>query len=354
MKGWYLVLRVYNEENKDLAKKNYSVQGGKIFIFGDLHLSSTYEGQHINYLEECLNNIWKIRDMVLTDKPSAVFFLGDIIGVRERNIKDRRFFREVLLFFKTLSEVTNGNVYSVKGNHDFGDYSDFDLLVGLGYLKNPSYVDYHGDGNLEVRFHFVNYGFEKRPLTFPEGIECSNVVLCHADIQIPGVTTWYTTKDGFPLSSLRNWRGVDLVIAGHIHTPSKEVSFTTIDDASTGLFYVGSPSRTAERIDDCWYMEFMYNNEAKTTDYQSDLFGLKPASEVFYPRNDFVDENEITEEDIRTQSLISIVKEVMEGRMTSGDLFHQIRILPGASDRVKDIACEYLQMAIDEVNSGKK
>ncbi len=343
------VLRSYNNENKDLATKNYSVQGGKIFVFGDLHLSSTYEGQHVNYLEECLYNISKIKNMVLVEKPSAVFFVGDLIGVRERNLKDRRFFREVLLFFKTLSEVTNGNVYSVKGNHDFGDYSDFDLLIGLGYLKNPNYVDYLSENGLEVRFHFVNYGYERNALEFPEEAECSNVVLCHADIQIPGVTTWYTTKDGIQLSSLQNWRGVDLVIAGHIHTPSKEISFTTIDDASTGLFYIGSPSRTAERYDDCWYMVFAYNDEVKTTDYQSDLFGLKPVEEVFYPKSDFVDEADISEEDIRTQSLVNIVKEVMDGRMTSGDLFHQIRVIPGTSDRVKDIACEYLQMAIDEV-----
>jgi predicted phosphodiesterase len=334
--------------------KNYSVHGGKILVFGDLHLSSTYEGQHVNYLEESLYNIWKIRDMVLVEKPSAVMFLGDLIGVRERNIKDRRFFREVLLFFKTLTEVTGGNVYSVKGNHDFGDYSDFDLLIGLGYLKNPTYVDYMSDSGLEVRFHFVNYGYERKPLVFPKESECSNVVLCHADIQIPGVTTWYTTKDGIQLSSLKNWCGVDLVVAGHIHTPSKEISFTTINDASTGLFYPGSPSRVAERYNDCWYMEFSYNEEVHTTDYQSNLFGLKDVSEVFYPKEDFIDDGEISEEEIRTQSLTNIVREVMEGRMTSGDLFQQIRVIPGASDRVKDIACEYLQRAIDEVKNTSK
>lgn len=336
------------EKKSDDLAKNYVVHGGKILIFGDLHLSSSYEGQHINYLEECLNNMWKIRDMVLKDKPSAVIFLGDLIGVRERNIKDRRFFREVLLFFKTLMEVTNGNVFSVKGNHDFGDYSDFDLLIGLGYLINPTYVDYVSDNGLEVRFHFVNYGYERKALEFSKGTECSNVVLCHNDIQIPGVTTWYTTKDGYQLSSLKNWQGVDLVVAGHIHTPSKEVSFTTIEGASTGLIYLGSPSRVAERIDNCWYLKFEYNKEVQTTDYSLDLFGMKPASEVFYPKDNFI-EDDVSEEEIRNQSLTEIVKEVMDGRMTSGDLFNQIRIIPSASDRVKDIACEYLQRAIDEV-----
>lgn len=332
--------------------KSYTVSGGKIFVFGDLHLSSTFEGQHINYLEESLSNMWKIRDMVLEQKPSAVFFLGDIIGVRERNIRDRRFFREVVLFFKALYDATGGNVYSVKGNHDFGDYSDFDLLIGLGYLRNPDYVDYMRPSGLEVRFHFVNYGYEKKNIRIADN--ASNVILCHADIQIPGVTTWYTTKEGYELSSLKNWYGVDLIIAGHIHTPSREVALTTIDGATTGLFYVGSPSRVAERFDDCWYMVFEYNSNVGTTDYQSLLFGLKPASEVFYPKDSFAEEKELSEEDIRTESLTNIVKEVMEGRMATGDLFGQIRRMPGASDRVKDIACEYLQKALDEVGKGRK
>lgn len=333
-------------------RKSFKVVGGKIFIYGDLHLSSTFEGQHINYLEECLYTLDTIKNEVLRERPSAVFFLGDIIGVRERNIKDRRFLRECIRFFMLLNEVTNGNVYAVKGNHDFGDYSDFDLLVGLDLLKHPQYVDYYGKNKLEIRFHFVDYGDEKKRIFVPTGEECSNVVLCHCDVQIPGVTTWYTTRDGVVLSSLNNWSGVDLVIAGHIHNPSTEIAYTTLNDASVGLFYPGSPARVAERYDNCWYMVFEYNTEAEETDYSAKLFGLRKVYEVFYPKEAFLDyEEELVDEKGRTQSLTNIVKEIMSERMLTGDLFAQIDVLPSASPEVKLIAKKYLQRAIDEVKS---
>ena len=77
--------------------------------------------------------------------------------------------------------------------------------------------------------------------------------------------------------------------------------------------------------------------------------GLEPADVVFYPKENIL--NEETDEDIdyarESESLTNIVKEIMEGRMTNGDLFGQVRAVPGASDEVKDIACNYLQRAID-------
>ncbi len=339
-------------DENDLLKKEYSVHGGSILVFGDLHLSSSYEGQHKSYISDCMFTLNRIRELVAEKKPRAVFFLGDLIGVRERNIKDRRFLREVLLFFKELNEVCD--VYSVKGNHDFGDFSDFDLLLGLGYIKNPKVVDFYGDDESpQVRFHFVNYGYEDKPLQFSEDNSFSNAVLCHSDIQIPGVTNWYKTKGGHVLSSLSNWSGVEFVIAGHIHNPSVEFSYTTLDGSSVGLFYPGSPSRTAERYDDCWYLLFNFSkgvDDVGEVNFSAELFGLPKADVVFFDKDEFIGDEEDMKsiEDIRSESLVNIVKEVMDGRVVGGDLFSQIRVMPGASDRAKDLACRYLQKALDE------
>lgn len=335
--------------------KEYKVFGGRILVFGDLHLSCTYEGQHINYTLECYKNMDNIVTKVKDEKPSAVFFLGDIIGVNERNLRDRQFLMRVFLFFQTLNELTGGNVYSVKGNHDKGDFSDFDFFLGVGLLKNPNYVDYYssledynsnGEEALEVRFHFVNYGDESRELDMYEG-EGSNIVLGHADYLIDGVTNWYQHKGGVYLSRLSNFKGVELVVSGHIHNASTEVLSTMIGDKSIDLFYTGSPARTAERVNDCWYVSFEYENGS--TGYDANLFGLEPASMVFYPKENFINEEDLDANELskQSESLTNIVKEIMEGRMTSGDLFSQVRAVPGASDEVKEIACKYLQMAID-------
>lgn len=328
----------------------YTINGGNVLIFGDLHLSSTYTGQHKDYTYDCYKTMDIILEKVKKFQPSAVFFLGDLIGVRERNIKDRQFLFRVILFFTSLNEVTNWNVYSVKGNHDFGGFSDFDMLTGLGYVKNPSYVDYcTPDGSIEVRFHLVNYGEEERELYLADTDGASNIVLGHSDFTVEGVTDWYRHKNSVFLSRLKNFIGVDMVISGHIHTPSDEFLSVSVCGVTTlDLFYTGSPSRTSERFDDCWYLIFSYTG--KFTKYDADLMGLDPADKVFYPKGSFVGVSEEEEEQSRAdEALTSIVKEIMEGRLLSGDLFKQIRLVPGASEVAKDLACSYLQRAIEEV-----
>lgn len=332
-------------------RQSFEIHGGKILIFGDLHLSASYTGKHISYLSECYTNMEIIVKHIKKEKPSAVIFEGDIVGVNERNIKDRQFLMRVIMFFGTIYNLTKGNVYAVKGNHDIGDFSDFDLLVGLGYLRNASYVDYFGDDGLEARFHLVNYGDEKKPLPIvKEG--ASNIVVGHADYYIEGVTTWYSSKsNSVELKKLKNFCGVDLVISGHIHTPSEEILYTTLPDGeSVGLFYTGSPSRTAERFDDCWYLVFEYSKENGSTNYDAKLMGIEPANKVFYKEEDFVlseeeqEEKELSER--KQQVLDEIVQEVISSRIYTGDLFKQIDLLP-ADDETKDLAKKYLRKAME-------
>ena len=331
--------------------------GGKILVFGDLHLSCNCVGAHKDYTFECYTYMGKILDYVKAEKAVAVFFLGDIVGVKERNIKDRQFFLRVILFFKKLNELTKGNVYSVKGNHDKGDFSDFDFLIGMGLLKNPSYVDYYRPSDNqeetkedlhEARFHFVNYGDEDRRLVISEEESSySNIVLGHSNYYIEGVTNWYPSmNDRVDLNRLGNFKGVELIVSGHIHYPSAEVLSTNIGEDVIDLFYTGAIGRTAERYSDCWYVSFEYENGS--TEYSADMFGLIPEEKAFYPKEELIDEDTDEKEQARqTESLTNLVKEIMAERMTSGDLFGQVRAVPGASDRVKDIACDYLHRAID-------
>lgn len=332
-------------------RKSYDIKGGKILVFGDLHLSAKYEGTHKSYIYECYYNMDRIMEICEEQHPSGVFLLGDIIGVNERKITDHQFLMRVMMFFMKLNSYTNGNVYSVRGNHDIGDFSDFDMLVGMGLIKNPKYVDYYGNDKLEIRFHFVNYGEEHYKLEIAEyPLVASNVVLGHADYYIEGVTNWYSAKQGVHLNELDNFCGVEMVISGHIHIPSDgEISYTTLKDGSTiGLFYVGSPSRVVERIDDCWYMWFEY--EESETNYEACLFGLEPASDVFYPKEDLIEEMSDEEADriYQSEKLTEYVREIIESRLTSGDLFKQIDLVPGVGKEVKDIAKGYLRQAIDE------
>ena len=339
------------------------VVGGRVVVIGDLHISSTFSGQHKNYLLECYEVFERVLDIVQKEQASAVVFLGDLAGVNERNIRDRQVLMRFMMFLTMLNKATNGNVFAVHGNHDCGDFTDFDMLIGLGLIKNPKYIDYYGkkpgekEKHLEVRFHLVNYGDENKRLnlTDPED-DASDVVFGHNEYYIDGVTNWYSAGGDVQLSTLDNFIGVSMVISGHIHIPSDEILYTTMKDGSSiGLFYVGCPTRVSERFNDCWYFTFGYSVEKEdgedfwSTTYAAKLFGLRPASEVFYPREDFVDdeenEDELTERVRESDKLTDIVREIMEGRITSGDLNHQIDVVPGVRQEVKDLAKRYLELA---------
>lgn len=326
------------------------VDGGKILIFGDLHLSATYEGQHISYPRDCFDNMERIKEICNKEKPSAVCFLGDLIGVNERTIRDRQFFMRVMQFFVYLNTLTNNNVYSVKGNHDAGDFTDFDFLLGMGLIKNPKYLDYYSSsGSHEVRFHFVNYGYEGFNLDLTEDSEgVSNVVLGHADYYIDGVTNWYSAGSAVEVGRLDNFCGVELIISGHIHTPSTDILYASMKDGSSvGLLFTGSPSRTAERFDDCWYVKCEYNAEEGYTACDPYLMGIKPASEVFYPAENFINNEEegMSEQEIRSDKLSNLVKEIVDTRIASGNIVEQIMKNPVADDETKKLAIRYYQMA---------
>lgn len=348
------------KESDGARLESCDVYGGKLLIFGDLHISSSFSGQHKDYLFECYETMDRILELVQKEQASAVVLLGDISGVNEKNIKDRQVLMRFMMFLSMLNRATNGNVFAVKGNHDCGDFTDFDMVLGLGLIKNPKYINYYGkkpgskkNEGLEVRFHLVNYGDEHHRLNIASAEDnASNVVLGHNEYFIEGVTNWYSAGGDVRLSNLDNFIGVSLVVSGHIHVPSDEILYTTLKDSSSiGLFYLGCPTRVSDRYDDCWYFTFQYEKMEDgdwSTSYDAKFFGLKPASEVFYPKEDFVDDSEddeLSERVNNSAKLTEIVKEIMEGRITSGDLNHQIDVVPGVRPEVKALAKQYLEKA---------
>lgn len=329
--------------------ESYTIKGsGKILFIGDTHFSAQYTGSHRNYTE----NTYRIMNRILgiideSENVSQIVLLGDIIGVKERNIKNHRYLARVLQWFRQVETLTGNPIVAVKGNHDYGDYTDFELLLQLGYLINPKYVDYvpeEGSG-VEVRFHVVNFGEENSHLELnTDG--ASNVVLAHNDFQIDGVTTWYRSEDSINLSRHKPFRGIDFVLSGHIHLPSPEVYYATIGqgDSSTALFYPGSPSRVSERIEDCFYVSFEYIPDEHATDWVIERFGLWPVEEEFYPEEEFISE-EVVEEVANRERLNEILSTLSESRLLEGNLEQQIDKVPFPKE-VRDKAKVYLRSAI--------
>lgn len=331
------------------------VVGRGVMIVGDLHISDrAVVGKHKNYLKNCFDCLAKIRDRVQETKPSAVVFLGDLVGTSERNIKSREVLAMFCSFFQDISKYAK--VFCVRGNHDSGDYPEFEFLSVLGLFETSEtcdgFFDYYGTeeqrqrSEPEVRFHLVDYGCERKELRIKGG-NTTDIVLAHNNFTIQGVTVWYQSHDGIELSTLDNMQGVYMVISGHIHTPSPEIVATEMQCGGTCcLFYAGSPTRPAERYDSCWFVEFAYSEENGCTDYQAVEFPLEQC--IFFD-DDFVEdmsEDEIAELE-RKENLKEVLDEIMCCRISNGDLISQVYNIPNASEDAKRVASHYLQIALD-------
>lgn len=334
------------------------VVGNEVMIVGDLHFSDVFTGKHKNYLENCCWVVGQITKKLEEEKPSALVLLGDLIGWSETNIKSREVLSMFIRALKSWNRICP--VYAVRGNHDMKGYPDFNFLEDLGMIITSAecegYFDYYPteDSEIpEVRFHIVDYKQENRPLNIREG--CSNIVLGHNNYTIDGVTTWYRDHDGIELGMLRNYVGVDMVISGHIHNPSPEIySVQMSDSQSCMLFYAGCPSRPIREgsgyaYDTCWYVFLRYNAEEKMTDVITDEFKLRPAEEIFYKDDTFIEEEnqEALQDEVRKKALKDVLGDLLQYRMNQGSPIDQIKNIPNASEEAKETAISYLNTAFN-------
>lgn len=341
---------MYNSGYGNVLGRNFK----KAMLFGDMHLHDTHKGRHKNYLENCFYYMSVIEDMVRKQKPDFVVFAGDIIGVREAIIKNRNVLLEICKWFERLNTLTNNNVYSLKGNHDMAENTDYDFLAGLGILKTSTtrkYLDLtNEEGVTACRFHLVDYGKEKESIELCQEMDATNIVVFHNNMKIQGVTDWYPDHKGFLLSKQYNWEGCDMAIGGHIHVPSPYMVETTINNQPIELFYLGCPTMpTKDKYTSTWSMVFEYDKETGSIVYDAHRIELRPEDEVFIKAKyvEDVSEEEIAET-IRREDLHEVIKDLIQYRIADGDPITMIRNLPNTKERAVDIACEYVTKAFEE------
>lgn len=351
---------IYRGVKRGTIEQSFTIGEGAVLLYGDLHLSSKYEGKHIDYMGNCIRVMSMIMKQVSLERAkngiSAVIFLGDVFGVKERHLNDPAFKTLAIQFFQVLNNFSDNNVYSVRGNHDFGDYPEFNQFEQLGLIKNPDFIDYRPHGNDQIRFHIMNYGDEKKDLNLiknEDGKEdASDVVLAHNDFYVDGVTTWYAHGDKIiNLATMRNFVGVDLLVVGHIHNPSPETHFVNVfDKHQVMLEYPGCPTRVSQRYDDCFYMRFFAGEGNASTEVNKIDFGLWEAKyEFIAERNDERIIHVTGDELDRRERLEGVMSMVREEQLFSGDPRNQIMSFPEVSDEVKALAAEYYDRATESI-----
>lgn len=318
-------------------------------VVGDLHISDKVSKVHKDYLAVCIDHLTEITNVIREKKVTHVLLLGDLIGrTTERNLQARETLMYLMKVLQTWNALTNNNVYSVRGNHDYATHlTDFEIFVSLGLIKTPSQLDIGS-----VRFHFVNYGEVRRPLDIHP--EFYNVALTHDELHIAGVTSWFIrSKEAVDVETLDNFYGVSLILGGHIHTPSPKMVETQIKDKSVSLMYLGNATLpTYERSP--W--EFSYGVYFETDETKVEIgqhsFKVPPHDELF--TRHLKDEEEEEEEleglldanvpVLDVEQLSQILSELNDyNLMGDADYKTQIKRLGGIDKDGVALALEYVE-----------
>lgn len=183
--------------------------GLKVLQISDLHVGSFLNAEPLQHAVE----------LILGQKPDVIFFTGDLVNDR---------YVEAVEFFDVLKKIQAPmGVYSILGNHDYGDYyhwgSAEEKKTNLDNLKNfhgklgwklllneHAYIDREGQQigligieNWSAHGNFSRYGDMKKatagfePKTF-------NVLLSHDP------SHWHAEVT-------KNYSYVDLTLSGHTH-----------------------------------------------------------------------------------------------------------------------------------------
>lgn len=212
----------------------------KILIYGDIHLCSKNYGGHNNYPQESLEYFSNITKTAKELGVTHIIGLGDFTFGRFNSLEYRKAVEAELI---KQYELTNGNRYELKGNHDSATYgmTEYEYYVDKGLLK-PSTNLQIGKLNLSM----VNYGEIGTAQILPIEPNKVNIALVHDYVKFSD-TLMANYGNAIILDNLDKWFGIDFIIAGHIHERRLFDGCMIANAVSHKVFvhYLGCPCRPA-------------------------------------------------------------------------------------------------------------
>lgn len=334
--------------------EDVGIKGGtsRIMTIGDPHISDRYSGRHVDYFRDCVEWLDQVTEMIIKHKVTHLIVTGDWVGrLTEKNLQLRETLLYMIKVLQKWNELTNGNVYSITGNHDMSEkLTDYQVFVSLGLIKTGLDIDVNS-----VRFHLMDYGDHKRKLNIDESKY--NVAVMHTELHVEGQTNWiFRSKEGVMLSSLDNLEGVKFVIAGHIHTPSEKTAVTSINGKDISLFYPGNGTRPSYDKN-IWTHSYgvLFEADDEGADLQLVTFELRPPAEIFQRVMDDIEIEEEAEEQSNNTSfnldeLSDILKQLTEyNLMGDGSYKEQITKLGGLDESAVALALDYIEQVEGEL-----
>lgn len=249
----------------------------RILVTGDMHLSSKNYGSHINYPGESLEMFQFVTECLANNDCGMLIGLGDFTYGRFHDLDYRLAIEEELT---KQNELTNGNRYELKGNHDklTSGTSEWEFYVKKGLLKNVPYID-----TPCARLHLVNFGEEFNELAIDHSKK--NIVFGHNYFKYKS-TLLPNYGEAIILDDFKTWQYVDLIITGHIHdiiTCKGYIIGDGPNQKEIPVLYLGCPNRPSYKKQDLDTQGkfLILDCSGEQISIQELLFDLPPIEDVF-------------------------------------------------------------------------
>jgi len=187
-----------------------SVLLAKYFVTGDDHYSSNNRGNHKDYSYETLYYARKKLDIAKERGITHWISTGDFTYGRFNRLEYRI---EVEKILQEQRNLTNGNHYMIKGNHDISNkgMTEYEYYLDKGMFKSGTNITV---GNCNI--NMVDHGkHETTDVIIEEGK--TNLLFTHGCFTF-NTSNYFKNFNPIILDNFEKWFGIDMIISGHIHT----------------------------------------------------------------------------------------------------------------------------------------
>lgn len=313
----------------------------RVLMYGDLHLSSKGYGAHRNYPKETLHYLKTITEYTEKYRATHLIGLGDLSFGRFNTLEYRLAVEAELI---KQNELTDGNRYEVKGNHDSATYgmTEYEYYVSKGLIKPSTNITIG-----RVNISMVDSGKSSTAnIIDPSNQDELNVVLAHdyfkfEDTRMPDYGA------AILLDNFTRWFGVDFLFLGHIHSFEMFEGLVVKDGHGhrMAVTILGSPSRPSYReglMDEVGHLALLTirdNGEVQYDLLEMPLWSLEESFNIELKEKE--KEKQIQRE--KSIDISDIVENLNTHNSTMGNPEDIIRALEGIDEKYKQKAIELLK-----------
>lgn len=358
-----------NQHTPDVPVIDSSVEDKPIAIcmaVGDSHLDSHNYGYHLDYPKEALYYEEIFNKIAEMEGVTHYFHTGDFVMHKDFTLSYRAKVDEILYARKKLIESRGGEVIYLRGNHDISGKSvtEYDYYAQRGLftpaIAKPELMIKNSAGQTVLHAAFRDYGDTAGII--PTGI--TNIIFAHGHFAFDRIIEGENMPNygqAVKISNKLDWKGVDYLICGHIHT--EHVMRGQICGESCTIHYLPCMSRPAylkrfeegpdARREGCIDLIKVYENKVEIERYPIPFLDNKVCFNMERITNDAAKLELSMVDKSRREALKSMAEELQQYEKRETDPVAQIMSLPNTQDKHKEIVVDWIAEAQDALKRGQ-